>query len=155
MGNERKLREMNRIYPGSDMTLLTEYIQMVARGMPFNEVQEKLGNLHGIKWPHIDQASLQSVRPKMVYFISDHHEETVKIGISNNIRMRLRYLQMSSPVALKVVANVVGGGEVEAGIHETFRHLRLHGEWFRFGEEIRSWITENAEVSNMESQVTT
>lgn len=63
------------------------------------------------------------------YFIGGD-DGPVKIGYSVNVRDRLRTLQMSSPVELKVLATASGGAQREAAYHWQFADHRLHGEWF-------------------------
>lgn len=73
-----------------------------------------------------------------VYFIEGG--QFIKIGFSGALRKRLKTLQKSSPVPLKVLCSIKGGRLREAAFHETFAHLRAHGEWFRAAPEIYEYI---------------
>lgn len=58
----------------------------------------------------------------------------VKIGVSKNIKSRLKTLQTSNPVELKLLAYTIGNDEydyiIESEIHEEFEDHRAKGEWF-------------------------
>jgi hypothetical protein len=68
-----------------------------------------------------------------VYFISDGRY--TKIGISANVRRRLRTLQTSNPKPLRVVATLSGGSTLEKQLHERFKTRRIQGEWFDLSHE--------------------
>lgn len=72
-----------------------------------------------------------------VYFIHAPSEGLVKIGYSaGHPDCRLKMLRIGSPVPLERLAFVRGGMASEREIHARFRHLRRHGEWFQFTDEI-------------------
>lgn len=73
-----------------------------------------------------------------VYFIEGG--KFIKIGFTKALRKRLKALQKSSPVPLKVLCSIKGGRLREAAFHETFGHLRAHGEWFKAAPEIYEYI---------------
>jgi hypothetical protein len=87
------------------------------------------------RWRWADVQKLTSGR---VYFIDGG--DNIKIGFTRSIRQRLKSLQAASPVPLKVICVVKGGKLREAAFHETFAHLRVHGEWFRSTRELREYI---------------
>ena len=59
----------------------------------------------------------------------------VKFGISKTPQKRLMDLQVGSPVRLELFASIKGTRELEKKIHQSLRHLRSHGEWFKYEHE--------------------
>lgn len=81
-----------------------------------------------------------------VYFIG-MKDGPIKIGISGNIKSRLRALQTSNPIPLTLLATTDGGGLMEAEYHRRFAKHRLSGEWFQRCPEIEAEINRLNEVS--------
>ena len=82
-----------------------------------------------------------------VYFIYAMLPNVVKIGISNCIEGRIDALQCLSPVPLEIIGAIPkGGSKLERKLHKRFKHLRSHGEWFHYTEELKAYI-EKLEVS--------
>lgn len=84
---------------------------------------------------------------RTLYAISQGNR--VKIGITDNIFVRFRTLQMQSPHKLKLILfsfEIKEVNELEKALHFVFRNQRLHGEWFEFAElqikNIRSIFTD-------------
>lgn len=71
----------------------------------------------------------------VVYVIGQPHSAVVKIGVTGNVRSRLKAIQTGSPVPLKVLWWHPANRELESQLHEEFRYCRLEGEWFDFGVE--------------------
>lgn len=67
---------------------------------------------------------------KVVYFIRAVKGGPVKIGRAANLRQRFVDLQRMNPFPLRVIGHLHGYSELENKIHERYKHLRLHGEWF-------------------------
>ena len=87
-------------------------------------------------------ANRQSATPH-VYFI--RAGDAVKIGSAADISKRLETLQCANPVELHVVRIIRhGGAHLERELHGRFRHHHLRGEWFRWCDEIVSYIAEIA-----------
>lgn len=89
-----------------------------------------------------------------IYLIgSDELPSRVKIGYGANPHARMRLLQTGSPVLLTILGSLPGGQIVEKALHEHFRDLRLHGEWFDFGSldplETVTAVYENLDVASM------
>jgi hypothetical protein len=68
-----------------------------------------------------------------VYLIQAEGTDIYKIGISKDVRYRLKALQTSSPVPLKMVSFQFTDKpfKQEEKLHEHFAGKRIHGEWFR------------------------
>lgn len=73
-----------------------------------------------------------------VYFLGCG--DLIKIGRSKNPRRRLSVIRSSSAHEVEVLGVVVGGEIIEAAIHDTFRHLESHGEWFRRAPDLDAFI---------------
>lgn len=74
-----------------------------------------------------------------VYFIQAT-SGPIKIGIALDPRARLAGLQISHFEELALLAAVPGGINLETQLHRRFAHLRIRGEWFRDGPELRREI---------------
>lgn len=78
-----------------------------------------------------------------VYIVEALGLNPVKIGYSGqeDVRPRMLLLQTGCPRPLEVRL-VIGlwGRDHEAALHIRFWQYRILGEWFRFSDEIRSWI---------------
>ena len=82
-----------------------------------------------------------------IYFIQDLKTGLVKIGKSNNPKLRLKTLQTGSSSELKVIKTIPGGIYLEQIIHKYFSHLRKKGEWFILDSELRAFINNNRNIS--------
>ncbi|MFI8792665.1 GIY-YIG nuclease family protein [Streptomyces sp. NPDC055105] len=72
-------------------------------------------------------------RDDVVYVIGQTGSPVVKIGVTKNLRSRLKGIQTGSPVRLEVLWSQPAGYELEAALHAHFSAKRLEGEWFDFG----------------------
>lgn len=75
----------------------------------------------------------------MIYFIRSYNQ-FIKIGYSVDPDYRQRCLQTGSPMKLHLQATMEGCYQTESGLHEMFKHLRVHGEWFRYTDELKWFI---------------
>lgn len=71
----------------------------------------------------------------VLYVIGQPGTAIVKIGVTKNLRTRLRGIQTGSPVPLAVLWWHPGSYDLEEQLHREFGDLRLSGEWFDFGVE--------------------
>jgi hypothetical protein len=63
--------------------------------------------------------------------------DLVKIGFTAGcVAERMVYLQVGSPVNLTLLRVIVGDESAERALHKRFAHLRSHGEWFTFSDEL-------------------
>jgi hypothetical protein len=82
-----------------------------------------------------------------VYFIQAEQGGLIKIGVAGNPRDRLRTLQHTSPVRLRILAVIRAVGQAhETELHQQFAAIRSHGEWFEPTPELLAYIAEHAEV---------
>lgn len=78
-----------------------------------------------------------------VYFVrfkSGDPTEPIKIGVTANMRARMRVLQTASAYPIEVLATIVGDDNVEHRLHRKFAADRLNGEWFRPSEALIAYI---------------
>ena len=69
---------------------------------------------------------------KFIYFVEEEVTGRIKIGVTKNIKDRLRQMQAhtSSDLKLLVQVEVPDAFKIERRLHVTFRDLRIKGEWF-------------------------
>lgn len=79
-------------------------------------------------------------KPDLVYFALDEEGGRIKIGCSSDYVRRIQRVAREAGCRLEPVGILSGSRLTEARIHERFSHLRLHGEWFRFSQEIYDFI---------------
>lgn len=79
----------------------------------------------------------------IVYFILDPTTNNVKIGYTtlDRMRPRLKELQIGSSSELKLLGTVWGDKSVESRLHEKFQDSWVRGEWFKWTEELQTFIT--------------
>ena len=77
---------------------------------------------------------------KYIYFIQCTTTGFVKIGKSTNPKSRLKSLQCGSPTKLKLIKKIEGGIYLESILHEYFKHLHRHGEWFKYDGELKRFL---------------
>jgi hypothetical protein len=71
-----------------------------------------------------------------VYFILNKDSNAIKIGRAKNLEKRMKALQTSNPVELKLIKAVQVQGceeaqELELSLHKQFNAIRIAGEWFK------------------------
>ena len=81
-------------------------------------------------------------RGPCVYFVGQAEAGPVKIGFTTELPNRLRGLQNSCPVPIKLLAAVHGDRARELEYHRQFKADRLHGEWFTRSEAIIAELVE-------------
>jgi len=86
--------------------------------------------------PNLNIVKPIKVKKQFVYLIGDLTRGVCKIGISVKPKLRLRSLQVAYPYPLAVLATVVGTSQLELGLHDQFKELRLEGEWFKIHSDI-------------------
>jgi hypothetical protein len=78
-----------------------------------------------------------------LYFIQDTESQAIKIGISVHPEIRRKQLSAELRKNLQILFIIPSGGpEGEARLHQQFRSLRIHGEWFRPAPELLAYIEE-------------
>jgi len=85
-----------------------------------------------------------------VYFILDPINSCVKIGKSNDVKSRIRDLQIGNPNELKLLATVSCHDEsaafkFESKLHANYSHLYMRGEWFKYEDSLEKYVLETFE----------
>jgi len=84
----------------------------------------------------------KETHPPVVYFVGVV-ERFVKIGYSRAFSKRLECLQTACPFELQVLAFISGATQKhERKLHRKFAHLLMRGEWFSWGDDLASFISE-------------
>jgi hypothetical protein len=91
-------------------------------------------NLCNAEFPLSEAYRHECEKPFHVYFVEGGG--LVKIGIAQFPEIRLRALQVGSPVPLRLLKVIPIGRKWDAyrkeeALHEQFAAHRVHGEWFR------------------------
>lgn len=75
-----------------------------------------------------------------VYFVKQlrTRPSLIKIGITTDLKGRLRDLRGGSGLDLELIAAVPGGRDLERRLHEEFADLRKRGEWFENHADLRA-----------------
>lgn len=90
--------------------------------------------------PESTDAPVKTKQGQRVYFIASKKSGLVKIGKSIDPEARFASIQTMSPDELSLLGSFPEGDITESSLHQKFSHLRRHGEWFEFGDEIRKFI---------------
>lgn len=76
--------------------------------------------------------------PGQIYFLESHG--LIKIGYSENLRIRLYHIRASNAVPPTLLLAIPGDKIFESIIHSEFRHLRDHQDWFCKERELMDFI---------------
>lgn len=79
---------------------------------------------------------------QLVYFLRMGEDGPVKIGISSDVKKRVKTLQTAIPYELKLLGAIPGGARAEAFLHQLFDSYRLKGEWFTADPVLLSFLTD-------------
>ena len=75
-----------------------------------------------------------------IYFIKSISNGLIKIGYTTNINKRFNGLKTMSPVDIELIKVINGDIKKEKDIHEKFKNIRHHGEWFSPSQELLGFI---------------
>lgn len=67
--------------------------------------------------------------PSRVYFL--RAGDSIKIGVSQNLRQRIREIRTANSSDVHMIGALVGGRHLESILHHRFRKHRIRGEWFK------------------------
>ena len=70
-----------------------------------------------------------------IYFIQSGKRGQIKIGVANDVPVRMAELQIGNPQELKLLASIPisslkKAGALEKSLHRRFSRQRIRGEWF-------------------------
>lgn len=107
--------------------------------------------LHGGSWrecppiyfPEPPLSGMERAPVGEVYFILNENKSLVKIGQTIRLKNRLSSLQTSSAENLCVIGRILTKRpeRLEAKLHKRFAKDRVRGEWFRYSDELKSFIS--------------
>ena len=75
-----------------------------------------------------------------VYFVQQGPEGPIKIGVAQNVRLRMRGLQTSSPYPLRLLGVIRGGPAEERAAHATLQSHKLLREWFKPHPDVLAYL---------------
>ena len=77
--------------------------------------------------------------PDTVYFIQSSNN-LIKIGASCDVDNRFKELCKISPIPLTLLKTIDGSLSDEKELHEQFKDLHSHGEWFKAEPRLMDYI---------------
>jgi hypothetical protein len=80
---------------------------------------------------------------KRIYFALSGTE--VKIGIATDPITRINSMRTARP-DIKLLVDISGSEKTEAHLHHRFSQFSIGGEWFRFTEQIQSFVEKELPV---------
>ncbi len=77
----------------------------------------------------------------IIYFVrSGPPGGPIKIGVTVDLLKRIKLLQTGNPEKLVLLRAITGDALLERELHARFKHIRIHGEWFKPTDELLSFI---------------
>jgi hypothetical protein len=94
--------------------------------------------------PHSRKPKKLMEKPKagLVYFV--RAGSAVKIGFTNNLKLRLKHIQLGSHMKIELLATIPGDENTEREIHWRFARYRIRGEWFRLKPDLKAFIQDSS-----------
>lgn len=77
-----------------------------------------------------------------VYFIACGASQ-VKIGTAVDPVARMATLQIGSPLPLRLIGSISGGGALEKRLHRRFVEYRVRGEWYEVAGRFAAFLNKN------------
>ena len=90
-------------------------------------------------YPTGSYCKLPYTRIFYVYF-AQSEDGYIKIGCTQNLKSRIRHIQIYNHMKIKLIGKMKGGHEVEAMLHRKFKQHRKRGEWFEGSPELLEYI---------------
>lgn len=95
---------------------------------------------------HLGGRKKNDIRTKkigFIYLVEAEGLNRYKIGITGNVKDRIKRIQTSSPVKVNLITSSerVDFKELEIELHEDYRKNRVIGEWFELNQEELEAIT--------------
>ena len=83
----------------------------------------------------------------MIYLILDRTSKLLKIGYSNNPKIRKQSLQTGNGNKLELISTIEGNIFDEKLLHKKYSNLKFNNEWFIYNEEIvKEFLKSNVEL---------
>lgn len=133
-------------------------VAFTKRPLPCDQIHPYLENfgVGSVEWgaepalPATDNPWNSGLVPKLarqrdVYFIQGVDGGRIKIGMAYWPEGRLEKLQSMSPIRLRIIGLMPGGGAaLERRLHDRFSATRAYGEWFEPTDELLAYIREHS-----------
>jgi hypothetical protein len=100
----------------------------------YRDLQESEGEKRSLK----PRGNFEQRPHLLTYFIRS--ADAIKIGQSGAPRLRMESLQSAHSSRLELLVMVPDSRLSEVAAHRMFKHLRMHGEWFRPDQELLDFI---------------
>lgn len=94
-------------------------------------------------WPDEQTAVMRGV----VYFLKNGASGRVKIGFSEQHRVRMTTLQGASPDDLSLIGVLPGTMKSEKRLQRRFAKYKIRGEWYRVEGELAKFIKTLPKIS--------
>lgn len=82
----------------------------------------------------------EAVDGSCVYFIQAVAGGLIKIGHTNNLRIRLQKIRLMNAAPLTLLGTLLGTFETEQALHLKFSAARAHGEWFQLTDDLLAFL---------------
>ena len=80
----------------------------------------------------------------MIYFLGAGR--FVKIGFTDNLKLRMSEIQVGCPYKMKLLAYCEGGFDEEYRFQDMAAYYRYRGEWFRLSGQLRDWLVKGRDL---------
>ncbi len=95
----------------------------------------------GQAWIKAHRLNSVAIRRKaVVYFATRASDNAIKIGMTSNLKRRLRDLRKEHKEEITLLASMPGDTKKEFSLHERFKTSRLDGEWFARTPELLGFL---------------
>lgn len=112
--------------------------RMRRNGVTCREIGEKYSISNSRVW-QIAENIPYDFRPCIVYVVKAG--DFIKIGVTHDMKTRLRTLQAGCPLKIEVIHTIHGASrELEADLHRQFAASHHWFEWFKLTPEIETFI---------------
>lgn len=92
-------------------------------------------------WRIAETQAPRAAPTSSVYFIREHPDGFIKIGVARDAAGRMKSLQTASARDLRLLGTIPGGRDVELRLHERFAGERVRGEWFKPSPRLLAYIS--------------
>lgn len=93
-------------------------------------------------YPTGSYCKLPYTRMFYVYF-AQSEDGYIKIGCTQNLKSRIRHIQIYNHMKIKLIGKMKGGRDLEVKLHRKFKQYRKRGEWFNPATELLEYIANN------------
>ncbi len=123
--------ELSRVYP-----LCAEHKATASDwlAMHFGELRDLVNDNETIRREFEDWLGWVAVRSIVSfegYLYLFRSEELFKVGFTNRVEKRLRYMQVNNPAGVVLVSAWLGNRDHEVALHKRLAAQHVRGEWYR------------------------